>query len=380
MTGESYIEFRDFFTGSRLALVTGATGAGGHNGFLRLTTMVQVNAPGMIAVEVPGDWPFAAALPDKTLIIHWRRDIDRGIDWYRQHVGVFRDSTYTNSNDQRRWLLQAPGLLSLLSWCGVLWPAGKTNRTAFTATKAETIMKTLVQYNATASATAASGRDRDAPIYGVAVQTDAAGGVTLDWSANRSKSLLEELQALAAVAGGDIDLVYTSSTTREFRFYAGQRGTDKQSVITFAETMGNMHDVTFARLRSQERTAAVSAGQGEGDLRTLSQRTGTNYHATQNNIEVFVDAKDLNPDTAAAREARGDKRLDELTARDTFTFGVVQTQGIYFGPSGAGSYTLGDLVRVVRPDGTTVAQQVYRVTLDWQPGQAEHIGVEMRAR
>src|SRR5581483_6514492 len=112
----------------------------------------------------------------------------------------------------------------------------------------------------------------------------------------------------------------------------------------------------------------------------LSTRTGPNYSAT-NDIEVFVDAKDLGAgDTAAARSARGDKRLDELQARDEFLFDVVQTQGTYYGPSGTGSYTLGDLVSAVRPDGTSVTQQVYAVNLGWAPGELESVGVEVRTQ
>jgi hypothetical protein len=239
-------------------------------------------------------------------------------------------------------------------------------------------MKTLVDRNAVAAnATAAAGRDRDAPDYGITIEADAAGGNTVDWTANRNHKLLENLQALARVGGGDFDVIYTSSTTREFRFYTG---TDKTATITFAENLGNMDNVRFRQIRSVERTAAIVAGTGQESARTKTVRTGTNY-SSANDIETFVDAKDLGAsDSTATRSARGDARLDESEARDEFAFDVVQTEGIYYGPSGNGSYALGDLASAVRPDGVTVTQQIYGVSLAWRPGQKEQIGIEVRTR
>lgn len=381
MAGQYYVELRNLTTGARIGVVTGMTGSGqdARNGFLRVKCVQRVNWPGYIELDLPGDFPGLWSLADKTQVLLKRRDPDRGIDWYNALVGLFRDPDYTNQRGQKRVTLLCPGLMSILSWYHVLWPANVANRTTFTSAKGETIMKTLVDRNAVAAnATAAAGRDRNAADYGVSIQADAAGGNTIDWAANRSHTLLEELQALALVAGGDFDLFYNSSTSRQFRFYAGQLGGDKSATITFAENMGNMDNVRFRRIRSSERTAALVAGGGKESARTTTIRTGTNYDATANNIEAFVDAKDLNPDTAAARQSRGDKRLDELEARDEFSFDVVQTEGVYYGPSGTGSYTLGDLVTAVRPDGTSVTQQVYGVTLEWAPGEGESISIEMR--
>lgn len=383
MAGESYLELRDFSTGSRIDIITGALGADSNarNGFTRLKTIKQVNAPGILEVDLPGDHPRAATLSDKTQVIHWRRDAARNIDWYREGAYLFRDGEYRRQGGARAWTLRCPGQMSLLGWYHILWPAGVANRTKFTSAKAETIIKTLTSYNAvSATATVANGRDRQGASYGVSVAADAAGGSTLDWTAGRARTLLEELQALALVAGGDFDLVYVSSTSRELRFYSGQRGTDKSASIVFAENLGNLDNIRFTRTRSTERTAAIIGGKGEESTRSTSSRTGTNYDATTNNIETFVDAKDLNPDTAAAREARGDKRLDELESRDSFSFDVVQIDGSYYGPSGTGSYTLGDLVGVVRPDGVTVSQQIYRVTSEWKPGELEQLQIEVRTR
>jgi hypothetical protein len=352
MPGEHYLELRDFVTGARLGIITGATGSDpdAQNGFLSLAVHRRVNTPGGLEVTLPGDHPVAATLADKTLITDWRRDRDRGIGWYPHMIGVFRDRTYASQDGRRRWTLTAPGLLEILSWYGVLWSSAVASRTAFVAAKAETIIKTLAQYNATASATAAAGRDRTAPLYGITIEADGARGSTIDWTASRAKTLLEEIQGLARVGGGDIDLVATSATTRELRFYPGQRGADKSALIMFAENLGSLRNVTWAQRRSQERTVALVAGAGEGAVRETALRTGPNYSAA-NDLELFVDARDVAQGAPAALQARGDTRLDEIRARDEFTFTVLQAGGVYYGPSGAGSYDLGDLVSVRRPDG-----------------------------
>lgn len=383
MAGEYYIELRNFTTGARVDLLTGMTGSdtSARKGFLKVACRKRVNSPGSLRFDVPADLPGLWSLADKTQALLFRRDTARGIDWYKEFVGVFRDPDYRNYRGEKRVTLGCQGLMSILGWYHVLWPANVTNRTVFTSAKAETIMKTLVDRNAVAAnATAAAGRDRDARDYGVSIQADAAGGNTIDWTASRSHTLLEELQALALVAGGDFDLVYSSSTAREFRFYAGQLGTDKSATITFAENLGNMDNVHFTRQRSSERTVALVAGTGQETTRATTIRTGTNY-SSSNDIETFVDAKDLGVnDTDAARQARGDKRLDELESRDQFTFDVVQTQGTYYGPSGTGSYTMGDLVSAVRPDGVSVTQQIYGVDLAWAPGELEDVKIEVRTR
>lgn len=377
MAAEQYIELRSFTTGARLAIVTGQTGSGPdkRNGFRRVSCTRQVNAPGLLKLELPGDFPGLWSLADKTQVILFRRHVARGIGWYKEFVGLYRDVDYRNQGGQKTVTLLCPGLMSILGWYHVLWPANVTNRTAFTAAKGETVMKTLVDRNAVAAnATAAAGRDRDAPSYGVAIEADGAHGNTIDWTANRSHTLLEELQALALVAGGDVDLEYTSSTSRTVRWYTGQRGSDKTATITFAEALGNMDNVRLQRSRSSERTAALVAGRGEEATRSITTRTGANYSAG-NDIELFVDGKTLNPDTLAARQALGDKKLADVESRDVFAFDVVQTQGVYYGPSGTGSYTLGDLVSAVKPDGATVTQQVYRVDLDYTAEDGETVSI-----
>lgn len=375
MAAEYTAELRDFVSGTRLGLVTGALGDGplAQNGFTRLQVIKQVNSPGRVEMVVPGDFSLLP-LPDKTLVIIRRRDLARGLAWRIEFVGVIEDMESLSKSGRSTVALRGVGLLGILDWYGVLWPAGVANRTVWTSTPAETILKTLVTYNAVAaSATTGNGRDVSIAGAGVSVAADAAGGTSREWTANRSRTLLAELQALALVAGGDFDLVHLTSTTREFRFYPGQRGTDRTATAIFSKGYDNIDNIAFKRIRSTERTIALVAGEGTGTARTTASTTGANYSAS-NYKELFVDARDMRDATTAALQARGTQRLDELLSRDVFTFDVIQTESSYYG----GSYDFGDLVTAVRPDGVAVIQQIYRVTLNWQESGREDIKVELQ--
>lgn len=378
MAAEYTVELRDFTTGDRLAMLAGelaGTDPAGRNGFYRLACILQVNSPGRIELQIPGDHALLATLPARTLAIVRRRDLARGLAKRVEFVGVVEDLEITDRDGRNMATLRGQGLLGILDWYGVLWPAGVTDRTVWYETPAETIAKNLVTYNAVqATATQGNGRDLSIVGAGVTVQADTGAGTMTDWSANRSRSLLAELQALAAVAGGDIDVTYVSPTVREFRFYTGQRGTNRTSSARFAKHLGNINNIVFKRTRSTERTIALVAGEGTGTTRTTASATGANYSPINNYKEMYVDARDLRNAASNQLQARAQQRLDEMQSRDVFTFDIVQTEGSYYG----GTYDFGDLVTVTRPDGVAVAQQLYRVSIDWTAEGRNEIKVEAR--
>src|SRR5215471_18714034 len=103
MAPEQYVELRNFTTGARIAIVTGATGSGAsaRNGFRRVSCTRQVNAPGLLRLELPGDFPGLWSLADKTQMILFRRDTARSIAWYKEFVGLYRDVEYRNQGGQK---------------------------------------------------------------------------------------------------------------------------------------------------------------------------------------------------------------------------------------------------------------------------------------
>lgn len=271
--------------------------------YLSLAYSRRRNEPGMLSFFVKDDHPALSYLTHNSQVEVYRRNGDISLSPYRDFVGVIRGLTWT-TQEATSLRIDAPGIMHVLSWNIVGYTAGKANRNDFTSIVAETVLKNLVKYNVTASGTTADGRARAAVdgsgklsgLFTITLQTDAGGGNTLTVSSEvlAWKNLLAALQDVTLIAGGDIDLIKTAATTFEFRFYAGQRGTDRSASLTFALDRGNMANPTFIDNRIEERTVVIVGGQDSGTARTLVTRTGTDYGASRM-MEGFLNAsQDLN--------------------------------------------------------------------------------------
>ena len=335
--------------------------------FTSLSYLRKVNAPGILQVGLRGDHPLLASIGDKWQVQVWRKPA--GGIFARDFSGLARQAQFSYG-EKGQAALTCPGLMSLLSWRIVAWYANTTDRSKFIGAKAETIMKTLVSYNAGASATTGNGRLRNGAITGLTVEADGAGGNTLDWFCAYD-NLLETLQKLAAIAGGDMDLVQTAVDAWQFRWFSGQLGTDRTATVIFALERGNMANPQYESLRTGEKTVAIVGGKGEDAARATAIRTGTNY-AAGNNIETFINASEC--DTTAGLQAKGDAALREVQAQENFSFDVLQTPATLYGTH----YTLGDLVTAVNPfNGSSISLKVDEVKIDYQPDGKEKIDVKM---
>jgi len=302
-------------------------------------------------------------------VIVYRRNPAMGLaTWTADFWGLFRAQKRSYS-DHDLFEGRCPGILTMLGWRVVAWMAGTANRSNFQNAKAETVMKTLVSYNAGGNATTGNGRIRNGTITGISVQADGAGGNTISIDCAYT-NLLETLQKLAPIAGGDFDLVKTGAQAWEFRWYAGQRGTDRTATLLFALERGNMAEPVYEYDRLDEATVAIVAGQGEGADRAVVVRTGPDY-AAGNDIETFVDAR--NNTTTDGLNASGDAKLQDARARQQFGYRVVQTPGCAYGVH----YGLGDLVKA-QYGPVNVAQKIVGVTVSLDRDGAEKIDVEMQ--
>lgn len=335
--------------------------------YLALSYTRSVNAPGLLQFSLRGDHPAIGELQLDGQIEVWRRDPVAGIGWHRDFQALYRhqERSYT---EQDLFTATCPGVLSLLARRHVAWSAGTANRSAFSNKRSETIMKMLVDYNAGPAATAANGRLRDGVIAGISVAADAAGGTARDWNCSYA-NLLETLRSLADVGGGDFDLVPTGAATWEFRFYAGQLGSDRSAAVVFSLAYGNMANPVYRHDRREEKTVAIVGGQGEGSERQIVVRTGPDY-AADNDIELFVDGS--NYETAAGLQSSGDKRLAEARAVQEFAFEVLQTPACAYGRD----YYLGDLV-TARYGAIEATRKVTSVTISLAESGEERIRVEM---
>jgi hypothetical protein len=238
-------------------------------------------------------------------------------------------------------------------------------------------MKRLVTYNITSSATTGNGRKRNGtnwPASQISVQADGAGGTNLDWYCF-GENLLDNLQKMALIAGGDFDLVKTSPTAYQFRWYLGQFGTNKSASVKFALGLGNMGAPDYSESRMDEKSVACVWGKGEEASREYVTRTGVNYSAG-NDIELFVNASNVEAGNADGLNDQGDQKLREVEAIRTFGFDALQAPATLYGVH----YGLGDLVSAVNPaNGSIYTLKVSAVTQTLEPDGKQKIFVELSA-
>lgn len=334
-----------------------------------LAYVKKVNEPGVLHFELDANHPAIPLLDLDGQIEVWRRNPFYGIDWYCDFYALYRPNAKNTTTDHDIFTADCPGQMHWLTRRYVMWIAGTSNRSIFNALPAESIMKLLTSYNVTTNATTANGRVRNGTITGISNQADSgAGNILSSWS-SAWKNLLSELQDLAKAGELDFDLIKTGDQTWEFRTYPGQRGTDRTATIVFSLDFGNMRDPDYQRNRIDEKTVAVVAGQGDGDERSLAVVTGVDFSAT-NDIETFVDARDLS--ITSSLVARGQAKLDEVRARNQFSFRVIQTAATAYGRD----YFLGDLVRARYRD-IVKDVKVQTVSISYERDGAEHVDIEM---
>lgn len=353
--------------------------------YLRIGYSKRVNEAGAGVVVVHGDHDVVGIIQDKYLVEVRRAMPQWDIGWYTDFYGVFREPERSNRSGLDYCELRLMEQKGVLGWRHVLFKTGTANRNRFSSQPAETIMKTLVQYNATADATTGNGRIRNGAItdFAITVEADAGGGNTISSFSCAYDNLLETLAALAQVAGGDWDLIYTGTPGTpgwEFRFYAGQRGSDLTAQVIFALNFDNMRDPIYRIHRLQEKTVAVVAGQGQESDRDVVIRTGTNY-AADNDIETVVNATHIEKGDMSGLNVEGDQAMEELKAMGTFQFAPAQTPGTAYGLHYCVDGALGDLVtaRYLDISGTFKVTGV-DVVVERGTKNPEQIGIEVEAQ
>lgn len=338
---------------------------------LALSYVREVNAPGLLLFDLRADHRSIADLQLDSQVEVWRRNPEQGIGWYCDFWGFWRgEERRADENGQRRYRAFCPGQMDLLARPIVAYPSEAANRSVWTSVAAETVAKTLVRYNATADGTTADGRVRQAMDRGIALQGDAGRGNLLSLAC-AWRRLLDVLRDVAELGGGDFDLVKFGATQWEFRWYPGQLGSDRRDSVCFALYWGNIANPLLTRDHMGERTVAIVGGQGQEANRAIVARTGANYDAQYNLVEVFVDRRDLS--VTAALQAAGDGALKGLQTRDDMEFAVLQAPHTLYGRH----YFLGDLVTGV-VEGVAAYKQIRRVAVGLAGDGGETITVEMR--
>ena len=259
----------------------------------------------------------------------------------------------------------------VLDWRTVGWYSGVPNRSGFATIPAETVCKTLVQYNATSSATVANGRLREGNLATamsapITIEADGAAGelISLSFFGGR---LLGSLANACEVGGDYYTFTWDGGTAGGAHGYTfgWGRNTDKTTggnAVTLS--IGNRTLNNPRRTYSPAyATTAISMGQGEGILRAYDVVSGVDY-APDNDIETFVDAR--NSATQDGRVGQGIKRLKDSEAVSDFAFGVILTSDVFYSPvavTGRKTYTVGDIINV--NFGEVETRRIRAASVEW---------------
>lgn len=312
---------------------------GEKSGFFSYSFMRRVNCPGAFAIllyrradEAVGAFMSRTAIFDlDSQVEFYRRWVEMSIDWYLEYEGLVRGRVYYITADGDLVCeISGRGYLDLLNRRIIDAAAGTAD--AEKSDVAETVCKAYVTDQAGSGAGARA-------MTGLSVEADGAGGETVTIKA-AYKNLLTTCQDIAKTGGGDIDVVGTGAATFEFRWYDGQRGTDRSTTVKFSYELGNMGNPSIAVMRQDEISAVLVGGQGSGEERTTVWRTDAARIAesTWNRIEKFLDQR--NEDDSDGLNNAGDEALEEGRPKNALTFTALQTPGCLLGKD----YFLGDLV------------------------------------
>lgn len=347
--------------------ITGALGEPDNDensGYIALAYTRQVNGCGNGTFLINADSavvsyldPNGATLLDAQ-VEFWRYDADNDIASYCDFYGFLRDREYfTDDNGTTNFVAFLDEQQDYLRRAIVNYPEGVANRSEFSGVPAETVLKTLVTYNATSAGTTSDGRDDDVDAWGayISVVSDGAEGSNVTISC-AGRNLLEVLQEVADQGGMDFGLTKTGA--QSWQFWTDTRmGDDHTDDVTFSLTYGNMRRPRLRSNHRTEKTKIIVAGQTTGGVRAKQTRTGANYNATYNSFETFVNGSQY--DTSAGLQALGDQRAEELRALDELSFGVIQVPSTLYGKH----YRLGDTVSAYYR-GFAYTPKIMRVEVD----------------
>lgn len=288
--------------------------------------------------------PALAYIEDKGHVEIKRRNRDMDLDWYTDYTGLIRSIAYSREDDAAtKVTVRAFSPLHMLEWRVDGYYADTLGKNTAASVYAERLMKDLVRYNFTASATPPYGRIRSGSMtgYSITIAAGCTSGCLIDSWSGAHEIVLGNLQQIAEDGGVDFDLIKTDVTTFDFRCYAGQRGTDRSASILFSMDRSNMANPSYTMDRYSEKTVGLIGGRGEESDRNIIAMEGTTYVGNKNDIEFFYNATQTSGSLYPLFQ--GYKELQDRRAKGVLTFTVLQTPSCFYGKH----YTWGDKVRAV---------------------------------
>ena len=329
----------------------------GRGGIEWLRYYKHIHGAGFCEFQITGNLDFLSEFDENGQVEVWMQV--GALPWEIDFISInVNDYERSWPDGVERFHYRGPGERDVLARANVNYPAGVANRTAFIAQPAETVMTTLVRYNATGDALTTDGRLVDfATPFTVELAPDQGRGNVVDWYCFQ-QNLLESLGKLARVGGGDFSFERDPAGTGDylrwrFGFAPGQLGADKSATLRFSLALGNLTNPRVRNAALGAPTVATVGGAGETTDREFTVTLADSYAAPARHRETFLNASDVATD--AGRQSRAQAYLDQNRAREVFTWQALQTRDSRYKKD----YKLGDLVTVVRPD--TGAASVHKI-------------------
>jgi hypothetical protein len=333
--------------------------------FIGLAYRKEKNAPGVLQVELGDSHPIISQLQDLWQIEAWIKP--PGGVWSADFYSFFEDPDYEDYNPYL-FTATCPGQMSMLGWAICAWYASTDGRSAFTADPVETIMKSLVTYNLTASATTGAGRLYVGPNPGITVASDLGTGGSTSWSC-AWKNILVTLQDLAEATGTNFTLTKTGAVAWTFDFSSTYIGSDLRGDKDISiDTI--MNNPSYKEQRSKERTVAIIGGSGKESARIVATRTGDNFSSSRHR-EIFVNVN--NSDDTAFLQSKGEQKLDKFKAKKELKFDISQVPFEYIT-----DYNIGDITTVYNPyDGTSFDAEITAVEVSVENRQENNVHIQI---
>jgi len=383
-------------TGAQVAVFAGAGRGGGQGDLQSFSYRRRLRTVGSFTLYIDGNdnripllkvinsqvemWRRdpAAGLGWLASLPAWRRD-DRTLvtGWYKDFEGFIRAWNRGFTAEGRRvFVCQGRQYNDLLVGETVNYPTG--NAGARKAGLPGAVAAAYVNENIGAGAGLdVLGLSRVRLGVTETVESDTA----VPWSGDKANvNLLDVLLELANYGPGDYMINGTGAATFEFRWRAPRWGLDRTPgnaagnvPCTFSVFNNNVTDVVFGYNALDEANVVYVAGQGQMDLRNYRARASAQATAFNwSRRAVMRDARDTNAN--ATLDARGDATLDEMRARYSAAFRVVQTSATRYGRD----WDLGVLTRFTDEDGNDTDLKVIGVSVGVNSEGEENISPELQ--
>ena len=296
------------------------------------------------------------------------------LPWYIEFAGFHRTAEEEIRKDKKQVFSSiGVGYNSLLERTNIAYKEGTIRADKYDA--GETVIKEYAEENCGASALIANGREVDGVFPNFLVQSD--GGLGTDWSGSRAfENLLDTIQAISEYTGVDFDVIRSAYPGFLFRTYNLLKGADRTIVgldsatgknaagnkpVTLSVSLGNLQNAKYKNDRLDEANVCIVLGDGTGATRSVLYRK--NDAAVQdspyNRVEVarpsqVASIPGLSEEAAAelktfSMQQTGDEVLNELQAKEDFTFTPMQQPSTLYGQH----YFVGDRITVQFRDFTT---------------------------